>query len=253
MTLADDQTSNEYLDRFVEAARQQFGGSEIERAAQRFRARLPRGQVRRRARFGWLTLGAAASVVVAAVTVVSVLLPGQNGSAFAQAQQWFSTFRTLHIETTAQIGQEIVSTTDLWLNDAGDVRIEAGGLTTIVRAGADTIYVTMPDGQVMAQSIPPTAVTDETIGWLDQIRGFEGEADLLPETRLIDGVSAIGYAVTMGLTTLELWIDPFDGKPLLVEATTPEGTSIRHALSFDVPLPTNAFDVPDTVQSFEQQ
>jgi hypothetical protein len=252
MKSADKRISDEYLDPYIEAARRQFDDDEIERAAQRLRESLPRAQVRPRAILRWLTLAAAASVVFAAVTAVSLFLPGQNGSAFAQAQQWFSTFRTLHIETTAQIGQETVSRMDFWLNEAGDVRIESGEVTTIIRADTDTVYVEMPDGQVMAESIPPAAVTDESTDWLEEIRSFQGQADLLAQARLIDGISAIGYELTVGLTTLVLWIDPFDGKPLLVEAGNVDGTSVRHALSFDVPLPADAFDVPDIVQPIEQ-
>lgn len=245
MNSTDSHTADEFLDLSVEAARRQFDDAQIEQAAQRLREKLPRARAGRRNTMRWLTLTAAASIVLAAVTAASLFLPGRPGSAFAQAQQWFSSFSTLHIETTAQVGQENVSQTDLWLNDSGDLRIEAAGVTTIVKADTDTIYILMPDGQTVAQSIPPNAATDDTADWLDEIRYFQGAADLLAESRLIDGITATGYELPVNSTTLVLWVDPFDGRPLLVEAESPGGTSVRHALTFDAPLPAGAFEVPD--------
>jgi hypothetical protein len=247
MSSTDNPAADNFLDSYVEAARRQFSHTEIEHAAQRLRERLPRENFGRRKAVRWLSLAAAASVVFAAVTAVSFLLPGQTGGAFAQAQQWFSTFSTLRVETTAQVGQETVSQMTFWLNAAGDVRIEAAGATTIIKASTDTIYIVPPDGQAITQGIPANGAANDATGWLDDIRDFQGQAELLAESRLIDGISAVGYAIDVGSTTFALWVDPFDGRPLLVEAKTP-GTSVRHALSFNVPLPAGAFDVPDVVQ-----
>jgi hypothetical protein len=248
MKTTDSHTADDFLDLYVAAARQQFDAAEVDRAAESFRQKLPRARGGGRRTMRWLSL-VAASVVFAAVTAVSLFLPGQTGSAFAQAQQWFSTFRTLRIETTAQMGQETVSQVTFWLNATGDLRIEAAGATTIVRTDTDTIYVVLPDGQALAQSIPPEA--GESIDWLEEIRSFQGQADLLDESRLLDDISAIGYGLTAGSTTFEVWVDPFDGRPLLIEAETPAGATVRHVLNFDVPLPVSAFAVPDGVQPVE--
>lgn len=237
-----------FLDPYIEAARRQFRAGEIEPAAERLRQRLPSAGAGRRAAVQWPLLAAAASVVFAAVTAVLLLLPGQDGSAFAQAQEWFSSYETLRIETTVEMGQETVSRTDLWVDDADNVRIEAGGVATIVRPDTESIYILLPDGRAIMQSIPPDAAAEASTDWLEQVRDFQGQADLLAESRIIEGIDAAGYELTIGMTTFVLWVDPADGRPLQVESETVDGTTMRHALSFDVSLPPRAFDVPDNVQ-----
>jgi hypothetical protein len=240
-------TSEEFLDPYIAAARQQFGSAEIEYAAQRLRERLPREPVDRRAAFSRLSLAGAASILFAAISLAPFLFPGDNGNAFAQAQQWLGSFRTLQIETTVQAGQDTVTSMNIWLDDAGDMRIEAGDVATIVKAEAGMIYILPPDGQPFAQRIPANSVPENSIDWLEDIRAFQGEADLLAESRFIEGISAIGYRLEIGASSFVLWVDPVDNKPLMVESEMPDGATIRSTLSFDMPLPADVFDIPEGV------
>ncbi|HUF74067.1 MAG TPA: hypothetical protein VMR74_14380 [Gammaproteobacteria bacterium] len=243
--------TEDFLDPYVEAARRQFDAAEIEHAAQRLRERLPRARFGRPASLGWLSLAGAASILFAAIAVVSFFLPGDNGSAFAQAQQWFASFRTLQVEMTVETGQDAVARTNIWLDDSGDMRIESAGATWIVKPEAGMMYVLLPDGETIAQSIPPVSVAENSTGWIDGIRDFQGEAELVAESRFIEGISATGYSLTMGASTFVLWVDPFDNKPLLMESEMPGGVTMRNALSFDTPLPADVFDVPEGIQPLE--
>jgi hypothetical protein len=241
--VADEQL----LDPYIEAARRQFDAASLDDAAQRLRNKLPLARKSARPLFGWPSLAAAAAVAFVAISAVSFFLPGDNGSAFAQAQQWLQSFRTLQAETTVLAGDS-ASTVVAWLDESGDTRVESLGTTTIIKPDTGMIYIMPPDGQYFAQRISPERIVGNSTELLDNIRAFRGQAELLAETRVIDGISAVGYALEIDSATNVLWVDPMDGRPLLVVVQTPNGVIMRTVLRFDVPLPDNAFDVPDGIQ-----
>ncbi|MGW8367654.1 MAG: hypothetical protein ACWGPN_03110, partial [Gammaproteobacteria bacterium] len=239
-------TGEELLDVHIEAARQQFDAAKVEHAARRFRDELSRAQGRRRGILNWPSLVGAASILLVAISAVSFLIPGNNSTAFAQAQQWLGSFHTLQAETTVVAG-DAVSTVVAWLDESGDTRVESLGATTIIKPEAGMLYTVLPDGEAFAQPITFEGIVGSATEFLDNIRAFRGQADLLAESRVIDGVTAVGYSLEVDASTNVLWVDPADGRPLLVEAQMPGGVTTRTVLSFDVPLPANAFDVPDGI------
>ena len=62
------------------------------------------------------TLVGAVSIVFVAIFAVSLFVPGTNGTAFAQAQEWLASFRTLQAETTVVAGDS-VSTVITWFDE----------------------------------------------------------------------------------------------------------------------------------------
>jgi outer membrane lipoprotein-sorting protein len=235
------------LDLHIEAARQQFDAAGVEQAARRLRAKLSqaRGNDSLLSRFPALV--GAVSVVLVTILAVSLLVPGANGTAFAQAQEWLASFHTLEAETTVVAGDS-VSTVVAWLDESGDTRIESLGTTTIIKPEEGMIYVLSPDGRSFAQRITSERIVGSSMEFLDDIRAFRGRADMLAGRRMIDGVSAAGYELEVDSTTSVLWVDPTDGRPLLVEARMPDGTTMRTVLRFDLPLPENAFEIPEDSQ-----
>src|SRR5688572_8484230 len=93
--------AGELLDLHIEAARHQFDTATIEQSARRLREKLSLVPRTKRPTFRWLSLVGAASILFVAISLISFFSPGRDGSALAQAQQWFTSFRTLQLETSA--------------------------------------------------------------------------------------------------------------------------------------------------------
>ena len=249
-------SADELLDLHIEAARWQFNAECIENCAHRFRLKLPhthdgtRPSLSRllkmvyRQAVGWTSLAAIALILSVAISFASFLLPHGNSTALAQVQQWFTSFRTLQVEATVVEGDTVTDVLT-WFDETGATRIESNGTTTIVKPEEGMIYVLRPDGQSFSQQITPDmVVVENSAAFIDLVQTFV-EADRLAESRIINGASAIGYKRESDEWSIVLWVDPSDGRPLLVEQESASGVMIRSALSFNVPLPENAFDVPD--------
>jgi hypothetical protein len=204
---ATDAATEALLDLHIEAARHQFDAATIEHAARRLRGKLSHSGARRLRRFTWPSLLATASMLFVVISAVSFFLPGENGTAFAQAQQWLASFRTLQAETTVIAGDS-VSRVVAWLDESGDTRVESLGTTTIIKTDADVIYISQPDGRYFAQPITSERIVGSSTEFLDNIRAFRGQADLLPQSREIDGVSAAAYALEIDGAANVLWVDP---------------------------------------------
>jgi outer membrane lipoprotein-sorting protein len=247
-----DVATEELLDEHIEAARRQFDAAGIENATRRFREKLSRGRAGRQRVFRWPSLVGAASALLVSVLAVSLLVPGTNGTAFAQAQQWLASFRTLHAETTVVAG-DVVTNVSAWLDESGDTRIESSGSTTIIKPETGMLYILMPDGQSYAQPIASERIVGSATEFIDNILAFQGQADLLTESRVIDGITARGYALESDTGTDVLWVDPADGKPLLVESLLQGGITTSTTLQFDVPLPEDAFEIPDEAQRIDRE
>jgi hypothetical protein len=238
---------NELLDLHIEAARQQFHAAGVEQASRRLRANLSQARGNKSFILKFPALVGAVSVIFVAIFAVSFFAPGTNGTAFAQAQEWLASFRTLQTEGTVVAGDS-VSTVVAWLDESGDTRIEYLGMTTIIKPEEGMIYFLRPDGRSFVQQITSEPIVRNSMEFLDVIRAFRGQADLLAERRMIDGILAVGYELEVDATSSVLWVDPTDGRPLLVDAQMPDGTTTHTVLRFDLPLPENAFAVPEDSQ-----
>lgn len=254
--------ADEYLDLHIKAARHQFDAECVEDSARRLREKLSLTRRTRRPSFnsllkrafnqtvGWTSFAGTALILVVAISLASVFFPQGNGAALAQIQQWFTSFRTLQVEATV-VEEDTVIDVITWFDETGDTRIESRGTTTIVKPEENMIYFLQPDGQNFAQRITSDmAIVENSTAFLDVIQTFL-EAERLTESQVINGVSAIGYKRESDERTIVLWVDPADNRPLLVESERPDGVTIRSVLNFNVPLPANAFDVPDEVQLIE--
>jgi hypothetical protein len=239
--------TEELLDLHIEAARQQFDAATIEPAARRLRQKVVRARGGSRRLLRLPALVGTASLVLVAVFTVSLFVPGNDGAAFAQAQQWLSSFRTLRVEATMFHGDS-VSTVLTSFDESGDTRVESSDATTIIKPETGMIYILRPDAQNFAQQITSESIVGNSRELLDNIQAFRGQANLLTETRVIEGISAVGYELEGNTGTSVLWVDPLDGKPLLIESQLADGVTTSAILRFDVPLPENSFEIPDEFQ-----
>ena len=220
----------------------------VDAAANRLRAHLPPlDHPPRRRAAAWRLAGAALAVA----TILAIgpwLLPGNGGDAFAQVQQWFATFRTAHVVTTMKQGDNVILAMEIWTDDAGNTRIDMDEVTHIVEPSRGTMHTLLPGRQIMTVQFTPDSDAAEATDWMAELRDFQGQAELLAETRMVAGIAAAGYRLEVDGSRFTLWADPVTNRPLLVEATLPGGVTMDHRLAFDEPLPLDVFTVPSGYQ-----
>src|SRR5690606_40817037 len=97
------------------------------------------------------------------------------------------------------------------------------------------------------------APAEDELGWLDQLREFQGEARQLEATRVMDGKVAHGWALDVEGTPIVLWVDGSD-LPLAMETGGEGGLSIHYRFAFDVDLPPGylSSEIPEGYQPVER-
>ncbi len=247
--------TNNLLDTCVEAARSDTPQAAVEQAARRFQEQLP--SPRPASRFaGPLRWASAALVLVACVGLFPLLVPG-NGVAFASVQEWFRNFETVHMHMTFETGGAIVTEIDVMAEASGFARIETGPVTHIVDPESATMTTLLPGNQAMRIAIPANtgwdsavdaaAVGNESLAWFAELRDFQGMAEPLEETRTIDGLPCRGYRLEIDATRVTLWADVDTNQPVRLEANIGDGMTLEATYTFDEPLPSELFAVPEGV------
>ncbi len=235
------------LDRHIEAARN-VDEAALAMAAREFRAALPETKPRRKTLRAWLGAAGAAAMLVLAVSLVPLLLPGKPGaSAFAQAQAWFEHYETLRFEMTTSQNGQVLTTVRVWTDEARNTRIETPPITQLVLPSENVMHTVMPGGQVMSQALSPLpGALNRGSGteWLDELVTFQGLAEAIDEPRDIDGIEALGWRLQLSGGTHTLWVDPADNRPLRLEADLAGGVDLISVFSFDEALPPELFELP---------
>jgi hypothetical protein len=86
---------------------------------------------------------------------------------------------------------------------------------------------------------------EDALKWLDELREFRGQATPLPDTRLIDGMTAHGFALRIGGLDCTLWASD-DGLPLAMTLNQGSLLDQRFQFTFDPPADPARFatDIP---------
>ena len=193
----------------------------------------------------WLAAGFAATAAVA-LAIALPFLAGQ-GDAFAAVQAHFRQFRTLQMDVTQRLGDQVMQTSRTRVNAAGATRTDVGDALSIVVDPARGRLLTLlhEPRQAVATSITPhAAATGNDLAWLDELRRFKGHATPLGETRTIGGQPAQGWRLDLAGNAAEIWADA-DGLPL--EMRLHGGAlAIDYRFAFDVDFGPDVFgtDVP---------
>jgi hypothetical protein len=82
--------------------------------------------------------------------------------------------------------------------------------------------------------------TDDTLDWLDEIRDFQGAAERLPKTRVINGRKSIGWKLNTGGSEVVLWADE-SGLPLEMQLGGSGPMLLRFDFDFNPPLAAGMF------------
>ncbi len=235
------------LDRYIEAACA-VDDAELAAATTQFRASLPEAKPSRQSMFSWLRLAGVAAALMLTISLLPFLTPGQPGtSAFAQAQAWFESYRSLHFLMTMTHNGQPLTTVEVWTDETGATRIEMPPVTHIVIPVENVMHTLMPGGQVMTKSLGIGAADFELgdgMEWLDELRTFQGMAGTVDSPRRIDGIDALGWRLVLSTGTHTLWVDPADNRPLLLEAGLAGGMQMESVFEFDQPLSADLFKLP---------
>lgn len=254
MTQANDKERQ--LDALTHAARDAVDETALDEAVQRFRARLPErsepaaDQRDRRSGWmpGWLKVAGTFATLVLAIAILPLVLPGKStGQAFAQAQAWFTQYQTLQLTMVTRQASTELYRMKVAHETGGATRIDLGPVTHIVDPVRGEMISVMNGSEIMRKDLPraSSALADqESMGWLEELRSFQGEAEAVAGTRVIDGVDAQGWSLSLSGLRHTLWVDPSDYRPLKLEGDLGGGATLEIDFVFDAPLSGDTFTPP---------
>jgi outer membrane lipoprotein-sorting protein len=245
ITMTND--NEKLLDTHIEAARM-LDEQALAEATRQFRAGLPEVKTRKLAMPKWLRVAAVAATLVLAVSVMPFFLPGQPGSsAFAQAQAWFESYRSMHFVMTTTHNGRPLSTVEVWTDETGATRVDVPPISHIIIPAENVMHTLLPGGQTMSRSLglrDGAFELGDGMEWLDELLEFQGLAETVETPRLIDGIDALGWRLTLSGGTHTLWVDPADNRPLMLDAELAGGVQMESVFEFDQALPADVFLVP---------
>ncbi|MEM9301167.1 MAG: hypothetical protein AAGE01_03595 [Pseudomonadota bacterium] len=250
MTTMNDDT---LLDRCVDATRSTVNDEDLAAAAERFRARLPRARTSApRSRLRW---AGATLLILGAVVMGPILVPGKGGAAFASVQEWFRSFESVRMETVMARGGEALTEIRVWSEFSGFTRIETGPVTHILDPTERTMTTLLPGDRAMRMAVPDLtgwdaiadAEADESgaLEWFSEIRDFQGKAAVLPEKQTIRGLLCRGYRFEIDGLSFTLWAEAATDRPIRLEGQLSEGVTIETDYWFDEVFPAELFLVPE--------
>ena len=205
-------------------------------AALHGRSRRERPATRR-----WIAAGFTAMAALA-LAIGLPLLSG-HGDAFAAVQAHFRQFRTLQMDVTQRLGEQVMQTSRTRVDAAGATRTDIGESLSIIVDPARGRLLTLlhePRQAVVATIAPHAAANGNDIAWLDQLRRYQGKATPLAQSRTIAGQPAQGWLLDLGGNATEIWADA-DGLPLEMRMRG-GGLAIDYRFAFDVAFAPEVFD-----------
>ena len=197
-------------------------------------ARLP-GRTR-----GWLAAAATAAVVT--VAVLWLPLAPTPALAFSQVREHFRDFRTLRFEVEQRVDGRVMMKSRVSVTQDGNVRTDVGDDVTVIVNSTQGRVLTLMHRHHIAVPAPldKPATKEDAIAWLDDIRDFQGEAKLLPETRWVGGHRANGWELETAAGKMVLWATD-DGLPLEMTLSSSMPMQLSFDFEFDPELDANYF------------
>ena len=196
---------------------------------------------KRKARVGgWLA--AAASAVVAVMTLMLLPLGPMPAMAFSEVQQHFRDFKTLRFEIEQRMNGDLLVEQQVSVLANGSVRVEVGEDIVVIVNTQEMRVMTLvkPERVAVVTPLDKAGTKEDATDWLDEIRKFQGTAKALPDTRFIRGHRARGWELPLEGGTITLWANQ-EGLPL--EMTLDQGVALEMSFrfEFDASLPAELF------------
>ncbi|ALN55869.1 hypothetical protein GLE_0511 [Lysobacter enzymogenes] len=207
------------------------------RLLERLRAQpRPADGARRPALPRWLAAGAVAALAVIAVLAVP-LLPG-GGDAFAAVQQRLREAAVLDLRVIQRIDGQVLQTSRTVVDRRGVLRTDVGAQLSVIvdppRRRVLTLLHDSREARVAPLSAQAAAAAGD-LGWLRELRDFQGRAERLPDQRDRDGRTVQRWSLRLGGTPAEMWADAA-GLPLRLRRAGPSGLRIDYRFTLDPPL-----------------
>jgi hypothetical protein len=189
---------------------------------------------------GWLA--AATSAAVVALAMLWLPLNPSAAQAFAQVQQHFRDFRTMRFDIEQRMNGKVMMKSRVSVTRDGNVRTDVGNDISVIVNSAERRVMTLmhPARVAMETPLRAPATSDDALGWLEDIRNFQGKAKQLSHTRVIDGHKAYGWELPIGGGSIVLWATD-DGQPLemIMGGSTP--VQLDFHFEFEPQLPADWF------------
>jgi outer membrane lipoprotein-sorting protein len=161
--------------------------------------------------------------------------------AFAKVQEHFRDFRTLRFDMEQRMNGELVMKTRVSMTRDGNSRTDVGDISVIVNSSEQRVLTLMHSGRI-AMEVPfaAPAKQDDQMRWLDDVRSFQGQAKVLPNTRIIRGLEAQGWALPTAAGNLVLWATQ-EGLPLEMTIGGSDALKLDFQFDFNPPLDAKLF------------
>jgi len=178
-----------------------------------------------------------AATTACAIAVISLLpiFGGNNGVAFAQVQKHFVDFQTMVFTVEQRVSGQLVQSTLVQMNRAGDVRTDVDSGVSVVVSPAHGQVLTLMHETREAMQFPigtASAEKNEATDFLRDVQEYKKKAKPLHNSRIIDGKKAIGWELEIVGMHTEIWADS-DGVPMLMTMKTGlDGKSLDLAFHF---------------------
>ncbi len=187
---------------------------------------------------GWLAVMATSVAALLALALLPLFWRGND--AFAAVQQRLRSFNTLIMHVSQRHEGAVIQTSTIRANAQGVVRTDVGSeISVIVDAPRGRVLTLLHEPrQAMLSIIPvnsPANAPDTALAWLSEIRDFKGKAKPLPNSRVIAGRTARGWALTVRDMQMELWADAH-GWPVAMRLLGQVDMAIEYQFEFDQAL-----------------
>lgn len=198
-------------------------------------------------RWGWATAALAAVLVP-----LLMWLPGTNGGlAFADVQRFFTDFETMSARMTTTMGEQTIMEMDIRVDENDRARLDAGsGFSYVIdpnRSQMLQLFHGRKQAALIALNEPEAVDEIAAMDWLDEIREFQGQAELLPGAITIRGQQARAFSLNTSGLEMTLWASE-SGEPMRLEMSSsepagPQAVKIRIDFEFDRVLEDSLFSL----------
>jgi hypothetical protein len=211
-------------------------------------------------------LATAAALAVLVLPLVLLMPSPGKGLAFADVQRYFSSYSTLRVEFVTRVAGQVTFELTAVVDESGRARVDVPAQFTMIEdhSTRNAIQLDHRAREARVIDLGPDEWTEPgALEVLEQIREFEGQAELLEHRTAVRGHEAIGFELIAGGQPMRLFVTE-SGMPLqlLIGRGGFAGNEAADSLMetvidfyFDEPIDPGVFavDIPSDYQRVEAE